>query len=241
MDITQMILASNFPGLVLSLWLNMGAAKLQYFELRGEWKDSTEEQMLASESLDDAAQGHYVLEGADAVLTAQKKEYYVLVPQEVVFLRIGTAQTKEDYVLVPLPTLIFFFRIVIAWVLILIWVGWLQPGNEATTIGLIVNVNLIFFYGAPLQTMQTVIKDRASNSIHVPTMMMNWFCTSFWLLYGIAQLDPVIYAPNAIGLLLGITQGILCLMYPRREAPNVDVDMQPLLLGEVDDQEGQAE
>jgi hypothetical protein len=196
----------------------MGAAKLQYFELRGEGNDSTEEQMLVSESLDDAAQEHNVLEGADAFLMAQKKEDYVVVPQEVIFLRI-----------------------VVAWVVILIWVGWLQPCNEAATIGLIVNVNLIFFYGAPLQTMQTVIKDRASNSIHVPTMMMNWLCTSFWLLYGIAQLDPVIYVPNAIGLLLGITQGILCLMYPRKEAPNVD--MQPLLLpvGEVDEEEGQAE
>jgi uncharacterized protein with PQ loop repeat len=201
----------------------MGAAKLQYFELRrGEGKDSsTEEQiLLASESLDDAAQEQNVLDGAgagaDSFLTDQKRENYVLVSQEVVFLRI-----------------------VVAWVLILIWVGWLQPGNEATTIGLIVNVNLIFFYGAPLQTMQTVIKDRASNSIHVPTMMMNWLCTSFWLLYGIAQLDPVIYAPNAIGLLLGIAQGILCVMYPRREAPNID--MHPLLLGEVDEEEGQAE
>jgi hypothetical protein len=194
----------------------MGAAKLQYFELRGEGKDGTEEQMRASDSFDDAAQEHNVLEGADSFLTAQKKEGYVLVPQEVIFLRI-----------------------VIAWVLILIWVGWLQPGNEAATIGLIVNVNLVFFYGAPLQTMQTVIKDRSSSSIHVPTMMMNWLCTSFWLLYGIAQLDPVIYAPNAIGLLLGITQGILCLIYPIRAASNVDT--QPLLLGEVDEQGGHSE
>jgi hypothetical protein len=194
----------------------MGAAKLQYFELRDEGKDSTEEQILASESLDDAAQQQIVLEGADSFLTAQKKEDYVLVPQEVIFLRI-----------------------VIAWVLILIWVGWLQPGNEAANIGLIVNVNLIFFYGAPLQAMQTVIQDRASNSIHVPTMMMNWLCTSFWLLYGIAQLDPVIYAPNAIGLLLGITQGILCLMYPRKKVSSVD--MQPLLLGEVEEEQVQAE
>lgn len=33
------VLASNMPGLVLSFWLNSGAAKLQYFEIMNDLKD----------------------------------------------------------------------------------------------------------------------------------------------------------------------------------------------------------
>lgn len=34
--------------------------------------------------------------------------------------------------------------------------------------------------------------------------------------YGVARHDPVIYVPNGIGLLLGIAQGILVCIYPKR-------------------------
>ena len=33
------VLASNMPGLVLSFWLNSGAAKLQYYEIMNDIKD----------------------------------------------------------------------------------------------------------------------------------------------------------------------------------------------------------
>jgi hypothetical protein len=59
------------------------------------------------------------------------------------------------------------------------------------------------------------------------------FNTSFWLLYGLAKLDPVIYAPNMIGLLLGIIQGVYSLIYPRRGNPEVDI--QPLLQDDPDE------
>ena len=40
-------------------------------------------------------------------------------------------------------------------------------------IGIAVNINISFFYGAPLSTIYTVIKERNSSSIHVRTMVMN--------------------------------------------------------------------
>jgi lipid-A-disaccharide synthase-like uncharacterized protein len=41
-------------------------------------------------------------------------------------------------------------------------------------------------------------------------MVLNWSNTSFWLAYGVARKDPIIVIPNAIGLLFGLMQGLLC-------------------------------
>lgn len=59
------------------------------------------------------------------------------------------------------------------------------------------------------------MQTKCSDSIHVPTMVLNWSNTSFWLAYGVARKDPIILIPNAIGLLLGLMHGLLCLLYPR--------------------------
>ena len=74
---------------------------------------------------------------------------------------------------------------------------------------------LSFFHGAPLHTIKEVVQTKCSDSIHVPTMVLNWSNTSFWLAYAVARKDPIILIPNAIGLLLGLMQGLLCLLYPR--------------------------
>ena len=76
-------------------------------------------------------------------------------------------------------------------------------------------VALVFFYGAPLHTMKKVVQTKCSDSIHVPTMVLNWSNTSLWLAYGVARKDPIILIPNAIGLLLGLMQELLRLLYPR--------------------------
>ncbi len=177
------ILASNIPGILVSAWLNLGAAKLQYHGFR---EVSTLEGMAA---------GH-----------AGKR--FVMVPQEVLLLRI-----------------------LLLWLVILVCVGWLglTIGHQITIIGILVNINLLFFYGAPLQTIKEVISEGSSASIHRPLMRMNWLNTSFWILYGfVARNDPVIYGPNAIGLLFGLIQGVLCCMYPGRE--DLNLDTEPLLL-----------
>jgi hypothetical protein len=139
---------------------------------------------------------------------------------------------NESLVMVPQESLLL--KIIIFWITVLIWVGWvMQPGREAKIVGILVNLNLVFFYGAPLQTMKTVIEDKCSDTIHAPTMMMNWVNTSFWIAYGYAQHDFIILVPNAIGLCLGLVQGVLCLLYPRKSMNNMSiVDTQPLLQDE---------
>lgn len=103
------------------------------------------------------------------------------------------------------------------WAVILIYTSWLYPinSNPAGLVGVFVNLNLVVFYGAPLKTIQNVIEEKNSASIHYETMIMNWINTTFWIGYGCARRDLVVVIPNATGLLLGIAQGVLCLLYPR--------------------------
>jgi solute carrier family 50 protein (sugar transporter) len=154
------VLAANLPGLIISLWLNIGAIKLQYH---------------------------------DIIKTQQDPESLTMVPQETMLLRI-----------------------LLIWSFVLLWVGWWHPTlNSSHIVGLVVNVNLVFFYGAPLHTIKEVVQTKCSDSIHLPTMVLSWSNTSFWLAYGVARKDPIILIPNALGLLLGLMQGLLCLLYPR--------------------------
>lgn len=83
-------------------------------------------------------------------------------------------------------------------------------------IGLAANVNLLFFYGAPLSTIFTVLKTRSSATIHIPTMITNTLNGIFWAAFGIAVLDYFIAVPNGLGALLGGAQIVLCVLFPRK-------------------------
>jgi solute carrier family 50 protein (sugar transporter) len=225
------VFAANLPGLILSLWLNMGAAKLQYFELRNDMKQNASQTAVREDwnaspailepddNLDELPDGsgevverqasgdHASGSGSDNGAGADISELMVIVPQEQALLRI-----------------------LVAWAVVITWVGWFSTSTDpAATIGIVVNVNLVFFYGAPLQTVQTVVAERSSESIHVPTMVMNWMNTTFWILYGIARNDFIIIVPNVMGLSLGLLQGVLCVMFPRQ-----DFGLEPLRQEEAD-------
>jgi uncharacterized protein with PQ loop repeat len=197
------MLAANVPGLILSIWLNLGAAKLQYHnQIR---------MMLPTMAMT-----------TDDLTTSNIGES----------LEQNRRSINDELLFVPQETLLL--RILVAWIGSLIvvgWSGWIK--NPATAIGILVNVNLIFFYGAPLQTMRAVILTKSSNSIHRPTVVMNSINTLFWLLYGgLARHDPVIYGPNIIGLALGMLQAFLTCWYPQqRMASNGNTEdlQEPLL------------
>lgn len=185
------VLSSNLPGLVLSLWLNTGAAKLQYLE---RWEGNQKRER----------------EGAvDNLNQPSDLQLLVTVSQERLLLRI-----------------------LIAWCIVIVYVGWFDPLlSPRSIIGVVVNLNLVVFYAAPLSQIQTVLRQKCCDSIHVPTMVLTNTNTIFWFIYGVARGDPVIFAPNALGLILGIMMIILCLVYPRSEALN-DSRSDQLLLDE---------
>lgn len=150
------------------------------------------------------------------------------VDDEVLLNDSERIEMEEAFVMVPQEKALL--RILTVWAAVIVYVGWFSRSNPASLIGVIVNINLIVFYGAPLQTMQTVIATKNSESIHVPTMAMNWLNTSFWIGYGIARHDAVIIVPNVLGLCLGLTQGALKALYP--SGPSDDLQPVP---GDDDD------
>ena len=81
-------------------------------------------------------------------------------------------------------------------------------------LGLTVNGNLVFFYGAPLSTIRQVLTTRSSRWLHGPTMLRNTASGVFWTAYGLAVLDPYVAVPNSLGTLLGIVQMILWVVFP---------------------------
>jgi solute carrier family 50 (sugar transporter) len=210
------IVSSNLPGFILSLWLNTGAAKIQYWEMKekqstslalqrqvlqrwGANRPAEETDYADSEPLRRRQHQHQQSEQDGTVNdeTAASIEYLQMTPQEVLLLRV----------------LCF-------WAVVLVYISWLYPknGDPASLVGVLVNINLVVFYAAPLKTIQTVIAERNSASIHYETMVMNWINTSFWIGYGCARRDLIIIIPNATGLMLGLAQGALCVLYPRHSS-----------------------
>ena len=82
-------------------------------------------------------------------------------------------------------------------------------------VGYVVNVNLVFFYGAPLSAIAHVVRTKQSDTVHVPTMLTNTCNSIFWTVYAVAPQinDPFIYVPNGLGVVLGLIQGLVWVVY----------------------------
>ena len=209
------LMAANLPGLVVSFWLNSGAAKLQYQEMM----DLKRTQSIAAREEWDAS----------APVETEEDE-----PSE---RSIGRNEFNTEQ-MVTVPQERSLMRMLSFWSLVVIYIGWVDTKNAAFVVGLTVNLNLIFFYGAPLQTIFKVIKEGHSNSIHRPTLYMNWTNTSFWILYGLAKMDPWIILPNVTGLSLGLVQGVLCNFYPQT---SFNQSHEPVSLNDDEDASGLVE
>ena len=93
----------------------------------------------------------------------------------------------------------------------------ISPEKDELIVAILANINMIFFYGAPLSTIYQVIKEKNSSTIHVPTMIMNTVNASLWTTYGFVILDPFSILPNALGVIFGSFQLFLCIIFPREE------------------------
>ena len=160
------ILCGNIIGWMVSMWLNVGAAKLQYVE--SQRNDPT-----------------------DKSLSLSKQERLI-------------------------------FLIMMFWVSVLVLLQYIEAlrDHAASIVGVLVNINLIAYFAAPLGTIQRVLQTKDSSCLHIPSTVMNITATAFWVVYGLAKRDPVIMVPNGIGGLLGVVTGLLCCIYPRDSNTN---------------------
>ena len=150
------VLVSNLPGLVLSVWLNMGAAKLQYIEslklvhyVGNEFESSHSLRLDRNNEHDDTEQ----MINHDSINTVPTISQNHRLP----------SSTHQEHLLIT---------ILILWGVSLSTVVFVPMSNErrALIIGTIVNLNLIVFYGAPLSSIAKVFKTRSSRSIHRRTL-----------------------------------------------------------------------
>ena len=210
------VLFSNAPGLILSVWLNMGAAKLQYQEMHQIYRDD------GSHSLQLQIDGggeedHIIAQDIDENDGASWRSRSTT--------RNGSTTVIDKSL--PLPSFTshekWVIYILIIWTVVLSAVCFIPMSgkNQADIIGLVVNINLVVFYGAPLSTILHVVSTRNSASIHRRTMIMSMLNSFFWLAYGIALMDVIIFLPNACGFILGVVQLLLCVIFTDK----VDVDV----------------
>lgn len=149
--------------------------------------------------------------------------------------RIQNEQQQQRMIGLPAEATIFvsqevnLYRILLLWSSILLWVGWISPllatdkssilatrlssTTAAEIVGICSNLNLMFFYGAPLTSIMQVLQSKRSTSIHRPTMYMSLLNATFWTGYGFAQMDPFIIVPNGVGMILGTIQFLLCRIF----------------------------
>ena len=257
------VVAGNVPGLILSLWLNTGAAKLQYLaqvqqqqhdkdpihtemippsipnvtSTSAPTRSQQEEERWDASSPQSFSTPHHrrrrrrrLMTGpgllgrisrynptSDSTTTDHEDDGSV---EDGVEVTLDSQEAMEYLVMVPQERSLL--RLLVIWTIVIVYVGWFLPSSSSrwasAIVGIVVNLNLIFFYGAPLQTMRTVVATKCSDSIHVPTMFMNLTNTSFWIAYALTRRDVVILLPNMIGLSLGLIQGLLCFWYPRTSA-----------------------
>ena len=219
---------TNAPGLILSVWLNMAAAKLQY-------SDRISKRMRASfvELLDRNRQSFKMPQGGrrldasgedeelDKVADANdttNNDAHSLANMKQMALDI-TIQKAEA----PAPHEKIVVGVVTFWVSVISLLYFLQLdiSQWKYVIGIITNINTCMFYGAPLSTIYTVIKQRDSSSIHRPTMIMNTCTAAFLTAFGFGVKDLIIIIPNGIGAILGFIQIFLHLVVPARSGTTI--------------------
>lgn len=236
----QFIFWANAPGFLLSIYLNLGAVKLLYQghhsrELRKSLvvflegqsqQDYMESQALTKESTTSATRRIKV----DALATREGEEAAEENDQLSSSQTTSNNDTKDWATIIwnvtsqttpaPAPHETLVMVVVTIWLACLCLISFGQSSIDQemreVIVGSVVNLNLVFFYGAPLSSIYKVLRTKDSSSIHFRTMITNTLNSSFWTAYGFAVQDFFIYVPNGLGSILGAIQLVLLLLYPRK-------------------------
>lgn len=217
------VLMANVPGLLVSVWLNVGACKLQYRTMYCEY----EAQLRARHRLNANAANNDGRAMPPSLNGASRDDCNGIVGANDANSDNWSDSDREqqhddvDEIDPVLPSTVPHERKVL-WILFF----WITVGSAVahvqslTTyereqiVGYVVNVNLCFFYAAPLTTMVQVCRTRDAASIHVRTTAMTMLNSFFWLAYGLWGVhDPFIYVPNCTGFVLGGVQALLLVMF----------------------------
>lgn len=223
------IFFANIFGFLLSVHYNMQAVKLQFHMDRSfkekqsivtALKEVEEEQqsksLLMNANVDDAAaaaisnEGDIVVQDDDRPAASSSVLDYAKIVWEV------AAQKRQS----PAPhekAVLFMVVLWVATISLVIFGDSFTDTAKQNIVGYIVIANLVFFYGAPLSVIFTVLSTRNSGKIHIPTMLTTTANGVFWCAYGVAVSDYLIAGPNGAGAALGGVQMLLVCVFPRGE------------------------
>lgn len=203
------IFFANAPGFVLSVYYSLSAVKLEY-----EDHYATEMRRSFVNFLESSRRSSNVQHSTEVIHQEHDHNAWQKAKDlGKIVLQVTSQQTRA-----PAGQEKLVLGMVIIWLSVIsaiCFADW-DTNTRQMVVGVIVNCNLLFFYGAPLSTILRVLKTRNSASIHIWTMVTNTLNGSFWTAYGLAVYDPFIWVSNGLGALLGVIQFFLCILFPRR-------------------------
>jgi len=115
------------------------------------------------------------------------------------------------------------------WSLISLFVVSVYAGNlsqQQMVIGICCDFFTILYYGAPLNTMTKVIRERDSSSLYPPLIVANMIASSMWTIYGAAINNINVFIPNVIGASLAALQLILIVVFYKTKVPMAEDDAE---------------
>jgi solute carrier family 50 protein (sugar transporter) len=75
----------------------------------------------------------------------------------------------------------------------------------------------LLFFASPLLNAIQIIRTKSAAILYWPLALTASLSCGLWTIYGIVLAQMSIYLPNAIGCVFGITQMLLCCIYPSKE------------------------
>merc|ERR1711920_802058 len=83
----------------------------------------------------------------------------------------------------------------------------LESSVAAQVVGILGNIVCVTMFAGPLSAIRTVLQEKSTRSLPLGMCIMTVVNCSLWTFYGAAMLeDPLIWFPNALGLLSGVVQ-----------------------------------
>ena len=203
------IFFASAPGALLSVWLNIGAVKLQYqmsttssssfgldYSTEHEEEDEIHDMEICQPTEQDDGAFEIVLLEKDAQSELKKGDPSPCVSHETLIM-------TNVFIWICAVGLVSFSSIDLSF------------STRRMIVGILVNINQVFFYAAPLSTIATVVKSRNSASIHLWTMLANTANGAFWTTYSLTIDDPYIYVPCGIATAFSLIQILFYLLFPR--------------------------
>jgi len=106
--------------------------------------------------------------------------------------------------------------------------GIVYGGNEVATMGIFANVIVFVVFSSPLSTLAMVVREKNSASINRPFGIVQVLNCITWTFYSLFISDWYLFVPNLVGLVLGLIQCALMLIFPAKKSIKIDELSEPV-------------